>query len=96
MLAIAAFSCSKKSLSPIKFVNLKVTVSGDQITKTIKGNVYYGSIVIPIDARFTNSYVFETVVQEQAAIISNDLWTAYVNRNEVGKDLNSLISITTQ
>lgn len=75
---VVLFSCHKAK--PNKST-LTIDVTGNEITKTIKGNIYYGSQVIPVEATFEDHYSMEVLVDDERALPSHDLHTAYRNRN---------------
>lgn len=78
------FSC-KKHKSDIATIHVEVT--GNEITKTLKGNLYYGDQVIPVEATFGESYVIDIPVKDKHLSPSHDLWASYRNRNvDSGKE----------
>jgi len=91
LFAIILFSCKKQKAD---IVTLHIEVTGNEITKTLKGNVYYGDQVIPVKATFEESYVIDVPVQDKHVNPSHDLWAAYINRNvDSGKE-NVSVNIT--
>ncbi len=89
--AIALFSCHKAKTDK---ATLSLQVTGDEITKVIKGNVYYGDQTIPVNATFQDQYSMEVIVDDQHVMPTNDLRATYVNRNVNSGSEHVIIKIT--